>query len=68
MITVNGDEVRIDIDAEEFFESMALLEGLQGFCEKKTEAGVSKTAKALAVAIEAMIAFACEHFQEELSE
>ena len=68
MIAINGDEVRIDIDAEEFFKSMALLEDMKSFCKEQTEKGVSDTVEALTVAIEAMTAFACEHFKEELSE
>ncbi len=68
MITINGDEVRIDIDAEEFFRSMALLKSMRDFCKEQTEDGVSDTVEALTVAIETMTAFSCEHFNGGLSE
>ena len=67
MIEKTEDEVRIKVNADELYKSMALLSDMRDFCEEQSqiEEGKKETAEALNIAIETMAAFWAEHFAEE---
>lgn len=64
MIIKNDDEVKIQISEEKLIRSMALMKDLRDYCRERTEEGTTETIEALTVAIETMIAFYAEHFEE----
>jgi hypothetical protein len=64
VIERTAEGVKIVINCGECLQSMALLKDLRDYCKEQTSEGTTDTEKALTVAIETMVAFCCEHFDE----